>query len=297
MAELATPRDFLDLLKPRVMSLSIFTTLAGMVAAYGAGGQLHPFLALVSLLAIAVGAGASGALNMWWDADIDAVMVRTIGRPIPRGLVSAEEAATFGGLLAAMSVALLALASNYVAAGLLAFTIFFYVVIYSMWLKRTTPQNIVIGGAAGALPPVVGWAAISGDAPLAAWALFGVIFLWTPPHFWALALCREGDYARAKIPMMPNVAGEVSTRRQIFIYALLLAGASLALYPLNTGGLAYFLVALAMNVEFVRRSWKVLRAAPGDKDAAMGLFKFSIVYLFVLFAALLIENAAQLALG
>ena len=207
----AGPKDYFALLKPRVMSLVIFTALVGMVAAVAGGASIQPGLAAASLLAIAVGAGASGALNMWWDADIDAVMARTVSRPIPQGLVPKSEAAGFGLLLSALSVALLALASNYVAAGLLAFTIFFYVVIYSMWLKRSTPQNIVIGGAAGALPPVVAWAAASGSAPLDAWILFLIIFLWTPPHFWALALYREGDYARAGVSMMPYVAGESST--------------------------------------------------------------------------------------
>ncbi|MHA7873710.1 MAG: heme o synthase, partial [Hyphococcus sp.] len=202
---LAGPRDYFDLLKPRVMSLVIFTALVGMVTA---PASIHPALAAISLLSIAVGAGASGALNMWWDADIDAVMSRTAKRPIPAGRVPAPEAAAFGGFLSALSVALLALASNYLAAGLLAFTIFFYVVIYSMWLKQLTPQNIVIGGAAGALPPVVGWAAVTGDAPLEAWILFAVIFLWTPPHFWALALFKQGDYERAGVPMLPVVEGD-----------------------------------------------------------------------------------------
>ncbi|MEM9706212.1 MAG: heme o synthase, partial [Pseudomonadota bacterium] len=184
----ASPSDYLDLLKPRVMSLVIFTALVGIVAA---PGSIPLPLAAISLLAIAVGAGASGALNMWWDADIDAIMTRTAQRPIPRGAVPPAEAAAFGGFLSALSVLLLALASNYAAAALLAFTIFFYVVVYSMWLKRSTPQNIVIGGAAGALPPVVGWVAVTGSAPLEPWLLFLIIFLWTPPHFWALALWRR----------------------------------------------------------------------------------------------------------
>ena len=187
-AAIAGPEDYFSLLKPRVMSLVIFTAFVGMVAA---PGGINLVLAAISLLAIALGAGASGALNMWWDADIDAVMSRTAKRPVPTGRVPRAEAAAFGGFLAALAVALLALASNYLAAGLLAFTIFFYVVIYSMWLKRSTPQNIVIGGAAGALPPVVGWAAVSGAAPLDAWVLFAIIFLWTPPHFWALALFKQ----------------------------------------------------------------------------------------------------------
>ncbi len=287
---LAGPKDYFALLKPRVMSLVIFTALVGMVAAVAGGASMQPGLAAASLLAIAVGAGASGALNMWWDADIDAVMARTISRPIPRGLVPKSEAAGFGLLLSALSVALLALASNYVAAGLLAFTIFFYVVIYSMWLKRITPQNIVIGGAAGALPPVVAWAAASGTAPLDAWILFAIIFLWTPPHFWALALYREGDYARAGIPMMPNVAGEASTRKLIFGYAIILVICGIAPYATGLGGEAYLAISSAFGAGFLMLAWRVLKAPPGSKDAAKQLFAFSILYLFALFAALLAED-------
>ncbi len=287
----AGPRDYFALLKPRVMSLVIFTALVGMVAA---PGSLHPALAAIALLAIAVGAGASGALNMWWDADIDAVMTRTARRPIPSGLVPRAEAAAFGGFLSILSVFLLALASNYVAAGLLAFTIFFYVVIYSMWLKRLTPQNIVIGGAAGALPPVVGWAAVSGDAPLEAWVLFAIIFLWTPPHFWALALFKSGDYERAGVPMMPVVRGGRSTRRQIFGYALILAVAGLAPYVVGMAGLIYLAVAASFGAVFIGLSWRVLKAADDDFGSAKQLFAFSILYLFALFAAILIEQLAGL---
>lgn len=286
----AGPKDYFALLKPRVMSLVIFTALVGMVAAVANGASIHPGLAAASLLAIAVGAGASGALNMWWDADIDAVMARTISRPIPQGLVPKSEAAGFGMLLSALSVALLAMASNYVAAGLLAFTIFFYVVIYSMWLKRSTPQNIVIGGAAGALPPVVAWAAASGSTPFDAWVLFLIIFLWTPPHFWALALYREGDYARAGIPMMPNVAGEASTKKQIFGYALMLVVAGIAPYATGLGGVAYLAISSAFGAGFVMLSWRVLKAPAQSKEAPKQLFAFSILYLFALFAALLIED-------
>jgi len=289
-ARAAGPLHYFALLKPRVMSLVIFTALVGMVAAVAAGASIHPGLAAASLLAIAVGAGASGALNMWWDADIDAVMARTVARPIPQGLVPRAEAAGFGLLLAALSVALLALASNYVAAGLLAFTIFFYVVVYSMWLKRLTPQNIVIGGAAGALPPVVAWAAASGTAPPDAWLLFAIIFLWTPPHFWALALYREGDYARAGVPMMPNVAGEASTKKQIFIYSLILVVAGLAPYATGLGGVVYLAIASAFGAGFLMLSWRVLKSAPRAKEAPKQLFAFSILYLFALFAALLIED-------
>ena len=292
----AGPRDYFALLKPRVMSLVIFTALVGMVAA---PGSIHPALGAISLLAIAVGAGASGALNMWWDADIDAVMSRTMKRPIPAGLVPKSEAAAFGGFLSALSVALLALASNYLAAGLLAFTIFFYVVIYSMWLKRLTPQNIVIGGAAGALPPVVGWAAVSGGAPLEAWVLFAIIFLWTPPHFWALALFKRGDYERAGIPMMPNVQGDQSTRRQIFAYSLILAPIGVAPFFIAMAGWLYLATAVVLGAGFIWLSWLVLRSkqtAEGAPDytPAKKLFAFSIFYLFALFAAILIERLAGL---
>ena len=283
---IAGPRDYFSLLKPRVMSLVIFTALVGMVAARG---ELNIALGAVSLLAIAVGAGASGALNMWWDADIDAVMARTVGRPIPQGLVPRPEAAAFGGFLSLFSVVLLALSSNYLAAGLLAFTIFFYVVIYSMWLKRSTPQNIVIGGAAGALPPVVGWAAATGAAPIDAWVLFLIIFLWTPPHFWALALYREGDYARAGIPMMPNVKGERSTKRQIFAYAVVLAVTGLAPFVMDFAGVFYLAVASSFGAGFVYLSYQLLQSDAGDNAPAKKLFGFSILYLFAVFAALLLE--------
>ncbi len=296
--ELGGASDYLALLKPRVMSLSIFTALVGMVAAGVASSDpVNLALAAISLLAIAIGAGASGALNMWFDADIDAVMARTSWRPVPRGAVPPAEAAGLGGALSALSVALLALSSNYVAAGLLAFTIFFYVAIYSMWLKRTTPQNIVIGGAAGALPPVVAWAAISGAAPIEAWVLFVIIFLWTPPHFWALALFREGDYARAGVPMMPNVAGEASTRNQIVVYSALLVMAGFAPFAVGMAGLAYLLVSLALGVQFMRLAWRVRVAPMTDKNAPKALFRFSILYLFALFAIILIEDVAQIGMG
>ncbi|MEO1136453.1 MAG: heme o synthase, partial [Pseudomonadota bacterium] len=243
----------------------------------------------VSILCIAIGGGASGALNMWWDADIDAVMSRTRARPIPAGRVPRAEAAAFGGFLSTLSVALLALSSNYVAAGFLAFTIFFYAVIYSMWLKRLTPQNIVIGGAAGALPPVVGWAAVSGTAPLEAWVLFAIIFLWTPPHFWALALFKRGDYETAGVPMMPVVKGEASTRRQIFAYGVVLAVAGVAPFFIGMAGYLYLAVSAALGAGFVWYSWLVVTAAKGDYASAVKLFRFSILYLFVLFAALLVE--------
>ncbi len=283
---LAGPRDFFDLLKPRVMSLVIFTALVGMVAAPGPI-QNWP-LALFSLLAIAIGAGASGALNMWWDADIDRVMTRTKNRPIPSGRVPRAEAMMFGATLSLLSVWLLALSANYVAAGLLAFTIFFYAVIYSMGLKRSTPQNIVIGGAAGALPPVVGWAAVTGTAPLEAWLLFAIIFLWTPPHFWALALIKSDDYAAAGIPMMPNVRGHAYTRKLIWAYSLVLVAAAMAPVALPMAGNLYFLVAAGGGALFVGKAWAV-KTSTRDEDAA-SLFRFSILYLFSLFLALLAEH-------
>ncbi len=293
--EAARPLDYFDLLKPRVMSLVVFTAAVGMIGAYVQGGSLPIGLAIISLLAISIGAGASGALNMWWDADIDAVMERTATRPIPRGAVPGPEAAAFGLVLSALSVALLALSSNYLAAGLLAFTIFFYAVIYSMWLKRATPQNIVIGGAAGALPPVVAWAAVAGETPWQAWALFAIIFLWTPPHFWALALRRSSDYERVGVPMMPNVEGEAATRRQIFAYSLLLAAFAVAVQPFGLGGPLYLGVAILTGVHFVRLAYRLLRAPSGDAKSAMRLFGFSILYLFGLFAALLVEGLYALA--
>ncbi len=269
------------------MSLVIFTALVGMVAAPGA---MNIGLGFVSLVAIAVGAGASGALNMWWDADIDAVMSRTAGRPIPRGLIGRSSAGAFGVVLAAFSVLLLWLASNVLAASLLAFTIFFYVVVYSMWLKRATPQNIVIGGAAGALPPVVGWAAASGAAPLEAWLLFIIIFLWTPAHVWALALFREGDYQRAGVPMMPNAKGPEATRRQILIYAVLTAAAGLAPALFGFAGWLYGAVAAAAGAGFVYLAWRVRTIDDANERPAKRLFAFSIVYLFAVFAAHLAET-------
>src|SRR5262252_9226538 len=217
---------FITLMKPRVMALAVFTALVGLMVA---PAHLDPLLGFIAILAIAAGAGAAGVLNMWYDADIDAVMTRTAGRPIPRGMVTRLEALTFGLILASISVAVLALALNLTAAALLAFTIFFYVVIYTMWLKRSTPQNIVIGGASGAFPPMIGWAAVTGDVSLASIALFLIIFMWTPPHFWALSLYREGDYAKAGVPMMPVVAGQRSTKLQMLVYTLLLA--PIALVP------------------------------------------------------------------
>ena len=279
--------DYFALLKPRVMSLVVFTALVGMIAA---PATLNPVLAAIALLAIAVGAGASGALNMWYDADIDAMMARTRARPIPAGRVEPGEALAFGLILSAFSVLVLGLAANWLAATLLAFTIAFYVAVYTMWLKRWTAQNIVIGGAAGALPPVVGWAAVTGGLSLEPLLLFLIIFLWTPPHFWALALFTRGDYARAGVPMMPNVAGAESTRRQILAYALVLAPVGLTPSIWGGAGAAYGVTAALLGAEFVRRAFVLAKRGEADgQRAAKKLFGFSIVYLFSLFAVRLAE--------
>jgi protoheme IX farnesyltransferase len=286
--------DYFDLLKPRVMSLVIFTAFVGMIAAPGPVPNI--WLAGFSLFAIAVGAGASGALNMWWDADIDAVMSRTKERPIPAGRVSRAEAFAFGLFLSALSVIVLALASNYLAAGLLAFTIFFYAVIYSMFLKRSTPQNIVIGGAAGALPPVVAWAAVTGTAPLEAWILFAIIFFWTPPHFWALALFKRGDYEAVGIPMMPNVKGEARTKLEIVIYSVILLACALAPVAVGFASWLYGAVAGGLGLFFLWLAVKLYRAETGAATdrAAKPLFGFSILYLFAIFAALAFEHGIGL---
>jgi protoheme IX farnesyltransferase len=281
--------DFFALLKPRVMFLVVFTALVGMVVVHP---DVNPVLAFTSLLMIAVGGGASGCLNMWWDADIDAVMTRTRKRPIPAGKIQPGEALAFGLTLAAGSVIMLGLASNWLAAGLLAFTIFFYAVVYSMWLKRSTPQNIVIGGAAGALPPIVAQAAVSGHVGWESIILFAIIFIWTPPHFWALALVKSGDYERAGIPMMPNVAGPDSTRRQILAYTVLLAPLGLAPVFYGFGGLAYAIIATIGGLGMLALAAQVYRLREGEPAmrVAQQLFGFSILYLFLLFATLLAEH-------
>ncbi len=280
--------DYLALLKPRVMSLVIFTGLVGMVVA---PGSIHPVIGLTALLCIAVGAGASGALNMWYDADIDAVMIRTCDRPIPRGRIEPGEALGFGATLSVASVLLMGLAVNLVAAGLLAFTIAFYVFVYTMWLKRRTPQNIVIGGAAGALPPVVAWSAVTGTLGIEPLVLFAIIFLWTPPHFWALALYRSGDYRNAGIPMLPVIAGADETRRQMLIYSLLLVPATLAPWLLGFAGLGYGVVAAGLSGLFLLGAVRVWREK--SDRAARRLFGFSILFLFGIFAALLIEHGVR----
>jgi len=277
--------DFWQLLKPRVMSLVIFTGFVGM---FLAPADMHPLLFVISLFAIAAGAGASGAINQWYDRDIDAVMERTRGRPVPSGAVEPAEALSFGLVISTLSVLLLGLASNWLAAGLLAFTIFFYGVVYTIWLKRSTPQNIVIGGAAGALPPVIGWAAVTGGLSVEPLILFAVVFMWTPPHFWALALFRNDDYLRANVPMMPVVAGETETRRQILIYAVLLAPLALAPAVIGMTSMAYGVVVAALGLNFIRLSWVLYRQP--DDAAAKRLFAFSILYLFLLFLGLVIDR-------
>jgi protoheme IX farnesyltransferase len=285
----AEPRDFIELLKPRVMSLVIFTALTGLVVAPGA---LHPILAAISLFCIAVGAGASGALNMWYDADIDAKMERTANRPIPAGRVAPSEALAFGLVLSIFSVLVLGLVANWLAAGLLAFTIFFYAVVYTMWLKRWTPQNIVIGGAAGAFPPMIGWAAVTGSVSVESIVLFLIIFFWTPPHFWALALIKSEDYARAGVPMLPVVAGEAETRRQILIYTVLLAPLGMTPYFLGFAGIGYAAAALLGGLAMLWLAVEIFRKTEGApaRKAAGRMFAFSIVYLFALFAVLLVEQ-------
>lgn len=288
----ATAGDFLALLKPRVMSLVVFTAFVGLMAA---PVSVNPFIAVVAILAIAIGAGASGALNMWYDADIDAVMTRTAKRPVPSGRVLPREALAFGLILSLLSVMTLGVLVNWVSAALLAFTIFFYAVIYTIWLKRWTPQNIVIGGAAGAFPPVVGWAAATGSVSLESIILFLIIFLWTPPHFWALALFKSGDYERAGIPMMPNVAGAASTRRQIFAYTLLTAPVGVLPWLLGFTSMAYGVVSIALGLGFIWYAWKVLVMSDSDRTMkpAKALFGYSLLYLFVIFAAYLTDSIVK----
>lgn len=289
-----TVADYFALLKPRVMSLVIFTALVGIVAAPGA---IHPWLAAVALLTIAVGAGAAGALNMWYDADIDAVMQRTRSRPVPRGVILPGEALGFGLTLAVGSVLALGLLINAVAGALLAFTIFFYAVIYTMWLKRSTPHNIVIGGAAGAFPPMIGWAAITGSVDAGSIALFLIIFIWTPPHFWALALWRDGDYARAGIPMLPVVAGKIETRRQILIYSSALVPITFLPAIMGIAGLLYTVAAAVLSAAFLYHALQVYRLRDGaaaDK-ACKKLFGFSILWLFLIFALVLLERVMGIA--
>jgi protoheme IX farnesyltransferase len=289
LAGLRSVFDFVALTKPRVMMLAVFTALVGLSIA---PVRLDPLPTLAGVLAIAAGAGAAGVLNMWYDADIDAVMTRTAMRPIPRGKVSRFGALVFGLALSSFAVVVLALATNLTAATLLSSTILFYVVVYTAWLKRTTRQNIVIGGAAGALPPVIGWAAATGDVGLAPLVLFLIIFLWTPPHFWALALNRADDYARAGVPMLPVVAGRAATTRQILIYSGLLVLASELPWVLGFAGTAYGAVATICGALFLVLAGQLNRSAGADRRAAHRLFVFSIFYLFALFAVLLIDHGS-----
>jgi protoheme IX farnesyltransferase len=293
---IASVGDYLALMKPRVMSLVVFTALVGLVIA---PGHVHPVIGFTALLCIAVGAGAAGVLNMWYDGDIDAVMTRTAGRPIPQGRVAPGEALAFGMVLAGFSVGVLGLLVSWLAAALLAFTIFFYVVVYTMWLKRATPQNIVIGGAAGAFPPMIGWAAATGGISVEPCLLFLIIFFWTPPHFWALSLIRADDYARARIPMLPVVAGPDETRRQILLYSLLLGPLGAAPWLLGYAGAIYGVTALVAGALMVVLAWRLRGERDGARAerAAQQLFAFSILYLFVLFAVLLVEGGLGSLVG
>ncbi|MGC1540167.1 MAG: heme o synthase [Xanthobacteraceae bacterium] len=285
--------DYIELMKPRVMSLVVFTALVGLLVA---PGHIHPVIGMTALLCIAVGAGAAGVLNMAYDAEIDALMARTAGRPIPRGRITAGEAAGFGMTLAAFSVVTLGLLVNAVAALMLAFTILFYAVIYTMWLKRSTPQNIVIGGAAGALPPMIGWAAATGGTAVEPILLFLIIFFWTPPHFWALSLYRTEDYARAGVPMLPVVAGERETRRQILIYTLLLAPLGVSPWLFGYAGPIYGIAAAVVGAIMIALALRV-RAERSGHAASKQMFAFSILYLFLLFAMLLVDRMSGLTFG
>ncbi len=284
--------DYVALLKPRVMSLVVFTALAGLVVAPAA---VHPFVAFSAILFIAVGGGASGALNMWWDADIDAVMRRTAKRPVPAGRVAPQEALALGLALSGFSVIMLGLAANWFAAALLAFTIFFYAVVYTMWLKRATPQNIVIGGAAGAFPPMIGWAVATGGVSLESVLMFALIFMWTPPHFWALALFMKNDYSDAGVPMLTVTHGRRATRGHVLIYTLLLAPVALAIAATSIGGPVYLAVSLVLNAAFIRGAITIHRrdepAAEADSYAVeKRFFRFSLIYLFLHFVALMVQG-------
>lgn len=292
--------DYFALLKPRVMSLVVFTALVGLLVA---PGQINPFVGLCAILFIAVGGGASGALNMWWDADIDARMKRTIKRPIPAGKVEPGEALGLGVALTGFSVILLFLATNWVAGALLAFTIFFYVVIYTMWLKRWTPQNIVIGGAAGAFPPMIGWAAVTGDITIESILMFALTFAWTPPHFWSLALFVKSDYKDAGVPMLTVTHGRRVTRNHILGYTFVLAAVALGLGLTSIGGPAYMAVAVILNGWFIKGAIDIWSRTDADSEADSHLverkfFKFSLFYLFIHFGMLLVETSlAPLGLG
>jgi protoheme IX farnesyltransferase len=282
----ATVGDFFALLKPRVMFLVVFTGIAGLLLAPGA---LHPVLAAVAILCIAVGSGAAGAVNMWYERDIDVLMKRTAQRPLARGVIAPDDALAFAVILTVFSVMVMGLAVNWVAASLLALASAFYVFVYTIWLKRRTPQNIVIGGAAGAFPPMIGWAAVTGTVSWEGIVLFLIIFLWTPPHFWALALFAKTDYGKAGVPMLPVVAGERSTKIQMLVYTLLLLPLAPLPYFMGFAGPLYLGVSIALGLLFVASSVQVLRAAEGDDKPARAMFAFSILYLFLLFAVLIAE--------
>ncbi|MEC8729054.1 MAG: heme o synthase [Pseudomonadota bacterium] len=285
---MASAGDVFALMKPRVMSLVIFTALIGMLVS---PMDSHPVLMLISLLAIAAGAGASGAINQWYDRDIDAKMERTANRPLPLGLVHPDEALSLGLIISGMSVLVLYFTGVVSAAAMLAFTIFFYGYVYTVWLKRSTTQNIVIGGAAGAFPPVIGWLAAGGDFGLAPVILFLIIFAWTPPHFWALALVRNDDYTRVGVPMLPVVHGFTATKNQIFIYALIVAVAGMIPTFIGMASYAYLVLSGVLGLRFVMLSWTVWRSADDDMQSPMALFRFSILYLFLIFLGLGLDSA------
>ena len=287
--------DYVQLLKPRVMSLVVFTAVVGLIVA---PVPVHPFVGFTAILFIALGGGASGALNMWYDADIDRIMRRTRGRPVPAGRISAGEALGFGLALSLISCVMLGLASNLFAGVFLAFTIFFYAVVYTIWLKRSTPQNIVIGGAAGAFPPMIGWAVATGGVSVESVLMFAIIFMWTPPHFWALALFMKDDYSNAGVPMLTVTHGRRSARRHIFAYTLLLAPVALALAFSSIGGPVTLAAAVVLNALFIRGGWQLLQrdeAAAGADGyrAEKAFFRFSLVYLFLHFGALLVEASLK----
>jgi len=289
-------RDFVELLKPRVMSLVVFTALIGLVIA---PAHIHPFAAALAILAVALGSGAAGAINMWYERDLDALMARTAHRPLPQGRVAPDDALGLGILLSIFSLLLMAVATNYVATALLAAAILFYVFVYTIWLKRRTPQNIVIGGAAGAFPPMIGWAAATGDVSAVGIALFLLIFLWTPPHFWALSLYRSDDYRRAGVPMLPVVAGARATKRQMLAYTLVLLPVALAPTLLGAVGWIYGAIAAAMSLAFIAHAVAVWRTADDENGhpAARRMFKFSLLYLAILFAALPVDRIVARMIG
>ncbi|MFN3313459.1 MAG: heme o synthase [Hyphomonas sp.] len=298
----ATAVDYVNLMKPRIMMLVVFTAVAGLAAATGMTGiAMHPVMAAIAVLAVALGSGAAGAINMWYDADIDAVMSRTATRPIPSGAVPRDEALALGLIMSGVSVMLMWLASNWLAAGLLALSIAYYGWFYTMVLKRRTAQNIVIGGAAGAFPPVIGWAAVTGNTPLDAWILFAIIFFWTPPHFWALSLLAHKEYAKVSVPMLPVTHGAKATRLQILLYTVVLVAVSLTPLTTGLGGWIYGVAASLLGAGFLVYAVRLIRSRAGDTDAqgvdmklAKATFIYSIAYLFALFGVVLVEHAAGL---